>query len=115
MNGPAPECVPSKCLSCQLEFKADFDRIAGIELPKAGITESIAYSCNDFYRIIHDPCLGFDTLSSDDLSPSNPVEVPSSDTTSQTTGDGSAGESIDMAFSATALALSLFGTVLVFV
>jgi len=60
LNGPAPACEPSACLICQNNFRADFDRIAGIEFPNAGITERIAASCSSFYRAIHDPCLGFD-------------------------------------------------------
>jgi hypothetical protein len=86
-------------LACQVDFRKDFDKIAGIEFPKAGITERIAHDCSDFYRVIHDPCLGLD----DSATPSD--------------GEDSAGNYIDTTFFAMAatLALSLLGTVLVFV
>ena len=58
LNGPAPECEPSTCLECGEDFRDDFDDIAGMEFIKAGITERITQDCDDFYRVIHDPCVG---------------------------------------------------------
>jgi len=58
LNGPAPECEPSSCLECQENFRDNFDDIAGIQFNKAGITERITQSCDSFYRVIHDPCVG---------------------------------------------------------
>lgn len=116
MNGPAPECEPSKCLACQVDFRKDFDKIAGIEFPKAGITERIAHDCSDFYRVIHDPCLGLDDSAGDDSS--TPAETPAEDpVATPSDGEDSAGNYIDTTFFAMAatLALSLLGTVLVFV
>jgi hypothetical protein len=75
LNGPAPACEPSECLACQKNFRADFDKIAGIEFPKAGITERIASPCSSFARVIHDPCLGFDS----DDPPANPQPTVASD------------------------------------
>jgi len=73
LNGPAPECAPSACLECQKDFRDDFDKLAGIEMQNAGITERIARKCSDFHRVIHDPCIGL--VSGDDT-----------DTTSTSTG-----------------------------
>ena len=117
LNGPAPACEPSQCLACQVDFQKEFDKIAGIEFPKAGITERIAHECSDFYRVIHDPCLGLDDYPSADDSPTpaetpaeEPVETPSEDS-------AAAGNYIDTTCFATAatLTLSLLGTALVFV
>ena len=59
-NGPPPECAPSDCLTCQSSFKADFDDIAGLTFTRAGITDEVAQPCSDFYRVVHDPCVGFE-------------------------------------------------------
>lgn len=78
LNGPAPACEPSKCLVCQQEFRKDFDKIAGIDFAKAGITETIARNCGDFFPVIHDPCLGLGSSAGDESSSvdSTPVETP---------------------------------------
>eukprot|EP00536_Pseudo-nitzschia_multiseries_P009021 jgi/Psemu1/257765/estExt_Genewise1Plus.C_2440035 len=60
-NLDPPTCLPGNCLACQTDFRQDFDDIAGIEFPKAGITEAIAQPCSSFTRVIHDPCIGLDT------------------------------------------------------
>ena len=118
LNGPAPECEPSGCLTCQEDFRKDFDRIAGIEFPKAGITERIAHSCSDFYRVIHDPCLGLDGPEDPDPSPADsPDEEDGPAVLPEPTRDdaGSAGNYIDTPrfVMAVTLTLSLFGMVLV--
>jgi len=115
LNGPAPACEPSECLTCQADFLKVFDKIAGIKFPKAGITERIAYECSDFYPVIHDPCLGLDEYPSADDSPT-PAETPAK-TSVVTPGDDSAGNSINTTCFATAatLTLSLLATALVFV
>lgn len=119
LNGPAPVCEPSGCLACQKDFRGEFDKIAGIEFPNAGITERIAYSCSGFYRAIHDPCLGFDPdrpeiddASSDApfASPPVPEVLPE---VSSDNGD-SAGNHIDMTLFEMATSLSLLMTVVLF-
>ena len=45
-------------MECQDDFRDDFDDIAGMEFNKAGITERITQDCDDFYRVVHDPCVG---------------------------------------------------------
>ena len=67
-----------------MEFRATFDDIAGIQFPKAGITERIARKCDDFYPVIHDPCVGLgDGGDGGDSSPtaSTPVETPAASET----------------------------------
>lgn len=44
-------------MECQVDFRGVFDELAGIQFAKAGITERIAQKCDNFYRIIHDPCI----------------------------------------------------------
>jgi len=117
LNGPAPACEPSQCLACQVDFQKEFDKIAGIEFPKAGITERIAHECSDFYRVIHDPCLGLDDYPSADDSPT-PAESPVEERVETPSEDSAAaGNYIDTTCFATAatLTLSLLGTALVFV
>jgi hypothetical protein len=119
LNGPPPACEPSKCLTCQADFRKVFDKIAGIELNKAGITERIAQKCSDFYPVIHDPCLGLDEYPSADDSPTpaeTPVMTPAEEPV-VTPSDDSAGNSINTTCFATAatLTLSLLATALVFV
>jgi len=118
LNGLAPQCEPSECFTCQENYKEDFDRIAGIEFAKAGITERFAHDCNDFYRVIHDPCLGFDSSAAGDGSAataSTPVEdeVPVGSTSETLNNeDDSAGNYIHTTLCAMAvtLTLSLLGT-----
>ena len=78
LNEAAPECAPSKCIKCQVGIRDEFDKIAGIEFRKAGITERIAHNCDEFYRVIHDPCLGFDIPDDDEPHSvaSTPIEAP---------------------------------------
>lgn len=57
VNGSPPECEPQACLTCQAAFRADFEAISGFVYTKAGITERIAYDCDAFYRVTHDPCV----------------------------------------------------------
>jgi len=112
LNEDPPGCEPSKCLACQTEFRADFDRIAGIEFPKAGITERIAAKCTDFYRAIHDPCIGLEEKPDGEplVTPESPVS------TTETTGDSDASASAGnyIHTKVAALAVTLFATALVF-
>lgn len=111
LNEAAPGCEPSKCLTCQEDFRADFDRIAGIEFANAGITERIARKCSDFYRAIHDPCLGIGAPAGGEPLPSplTPAATPETTTASDTAA--SAGNSHTKLFAmAVTLSLSLLGT-----
>jgi hypothetical protein len=58
LNGDPPECEIQACLTCQGDFRVDFDAIAGLGSYNAGITERIARDCDLFYRVTHDPCVG---------------------------------------------------------
>jgi hypothetical protein len=57
LHGPAPECEPQGCLTCQAGFRLDFEAIGGLVFNQAGITERIAKDCDSFYRVTHDPCV----------------------------------------------------------
>lgn len=121
LNGPAPACEASACLSCQKDFRADFDKIAGLEFSKAGITERIAHRCNDFSRFIHDPCLGVDSDAPpvDDSSSMavDPVDAPidrdDPTATPEVTSDdeNSAGNRVDMVLFEMTATLTLLMTV----
>jgi len=95
LNGPAPECKPSTCLECQEDFRDNFDDIAGMRFNKAGITERITQSCDSFYRVMHDPCVGIiggsGDGSGDNSGGGENVEAPS--TTPEVTGPFPANES----------------------
>jgi hypothetical protein len=59
LTGPPPECALSECLQCSNStFQADFDILSGRTWAHSGITEQVARPCNDFYRVVHDPCAG---------------------------------------------------------
>jgi len=114
LNGPAPLCEPSKCLECQADFLESFNNIAGFEATKAGITERIAHSCNDFYRVLHDPCIGLDGAPAPDPPPvEDPVETP--EVTSSESE--SAGKYVDTSIFAVVVTISLssLGTAWAFV
>lgn len=94
LNGPAPECAPSSCLECQVGFRGVFDDLAGIQFAKAGITERIAQKCDNFYRIIHDPCIGLGSGGNGDVIPdstpgSPPVETPEESSTEESSPEES--------------------------
>ena len=57
-NGDPPECALNDCLACGEEFRSVFDRVAGRNQPKSGITEPIGRKCSEFYPVVHDPCPG---------------------------------------------------------
>ena len=113
MNEDPPGCEPSKCMACQEEFRADFDRIAGIVFPKAGVTERIAAKCTDFYRTIHDPCmnLGVPSGGNEPISTKEDIEDPVS--APETDDPAAAGNY--MRTKLVAMVVTLFGTALVFV
>jgi len=82
LNGPAPTCAPAKCLQCQEAFRGAFDSLSGMQFNSAGITERIAQTCDSFYPIEHDPCVGLSSDSSgggggDDTAP---VAAPTEET-----------------------------------
>mmetsp|Transcript_7875 Transcript_7875/g.16230 ORF Transcript_7875/g.16230 Transcript_7875/m.16230 type:complete len:361 (-) Transcript_7875:1366-2448(-) len=109
LNGPAPQCEPSGCLTCQQDFRLVFDAIAGIEFPKAGITERIAQSCDNFYKVIHDPCIALDSGPAPDPPPQpmNPIEeepVP------ENLPEFSGAETVEEESSGKGAGLSLFAT-----
>ena len=58
LNGDPPECAFNDCLSCGNQFHAAYDRAAGRNQPKSGITEQIGRNCSEFYPVVHDPCPG---------------------------------------------------------
>jgi len=98
LTGPAPACEPSKCVICQQDFRTDFDKIAGIDFAKAGITEDIARSCGDFFPVIHDPCIALGSSAGDESSSvdSTSVETPAEGEAPETTpemGSSAGGES----------------------
>jgi hypothetical protein len=93
-NGPPPSCTPSDCLTCQSSFKADFDAIAGFEFTRAGITDEVAQPCSSFYRVVHDPCAGFE--------PGSPGSPP---TSAPQPGDPSGSSTNGLSVGRTSLAL----------
>jgi len=105
-----PLCLPSACLQCQLDFRKDFDDIAGIEFKNAGITEAIAYSCDSFYRVIHDPCIGLDGPKPPILPPPVPGDEPPlgppEGEESESTEESSATKSTNLFVIAASLALA---------
>jgi hypothetical protein len=111
LNGPAPECEPSGCLECQDDFRDDFDDIAGMEFNKAGITERITQDCDDFYRVIHDPCVGISdggTSSVDAPTPTTPEVSEPAPAEGGTSGSNYSSGTL-------AMILSLIGMILVVV
>jgi hypothetical protein len=59
LNGPPPECELSDCLQCSNStFQADFDILSGRTLVHSGVTGRVAWPCNDFFPVVHDPCVG---------------------------------------------------------
>jgi len=50
-----------------MDFRDDFDDLAGLRLNKAGITERIPVDCDDFYYVTHDPCVGIEGGVGDDV------------------------------------------------
>jgi len=119
LNGPAPECEPSTCLECGEDFRDDFDDIAGMEFIKAGITERITQDCDDFYRVIHDPCVGIsdDGGSSDGGGDGGSVDAPTSTTpevSESAPAEGTSGGNYNSGTLIT-MFLSLIGMILVMV
>ena len=62
-------------------------------MQNAGITERITRDCDDFYRVIHDPCIGLDPdydvggavdNSGDDTGGTTPASTPEETTATQT-------------------------------
>ena len=79
VNGPAPQCELLDCLQCsESKFQADFDVLSGRTLTNSGITQRIARPCADFFRVIHDPCLGNTTFDEPNTMPTAPTQAPSS-------------------------------------
>ena len=75
LNGPAPACPLSECLSCPAVFNGDFAILQGRSLEGSGMTERTARPCSVFTRIVHDPCARAEAT----LSPvptSSPTEAP---------------------------------------
>jgi len=112
LNEAAPGCEPSKCLTCQEDFRADFDRIAGIEFANAGITERIARKCSDFYRAIHDPCLGLGAPAGGEPLPSSltPAATPETTMASDTAASAGTNHAQKWFTTTVTLTLSLFAT-----
>ena len=91
-------------MECQAAFRKDFDRIAGITFPHAGITERIPAKCTDFYRVIHDPCMGLDK-------PDDDQPLDDDTPTDDSEDDPSAGNNVYG--KSAAVAAVLFGTAVV--
>jgi hypothetical protein len=102
-------------LVCQEDFLESFNSIAGFEATKAGITERIAHSCNDFYRVLHDPCIGLDGAPAPEDPP--PVEDPDGTPERTSSESESAGKYVDTSIFAMVLTISLssLGTALALV
>ena len=90
-----------------------------MEFIKAGITERITQDCDDFYRVIHDPCVGIsdDGGSSDGGGDGGSVDAPTS-TTSEVSepapAEGTSGGNYNSGTLIT-IFLSLIGMILVMV
>jgi hypothetical protein len=69
LNGPPPACEFQTCLSCSGVWQNDLDALAGRTLQNSGITERIARPCEDFARIVHDPCTMVEVLQPSTPSP----------------------------------------------
>jgi hypothetical protein len=57
-NGDSPTCTLGPCLACALPFQQDYDIIGGRTYAGSGITETVARACSEFFRVVHDPCVG---------------------------------------------------------
>lgn len=56
-NGPAPECIPNNCITCNDEVSAlTFERFAGRSRRRSGLLSTVAWPCGSIPKIVHDPC-----------------------------------------------------------
>ena len=95
-----------------------------MEFIKAGITERITQDCDDFYRVIHDPCVGIsddggssDGGSSDGGGDGGSVDAPTSTTpevSESAPAEGTSGGNYNNGTLIT-IFLSLIGMILVIV
>jgi hypothetical protein len=90
-----------------------------MEFIKAGITERITQDCDDFYRVIHDPCVGIsdDGGSSDGGGDGGSVNAPTSTTpevSEPAPAEGTSGGNCNSGTLIT-MFLSLIGMILVMV